>query len=223
VRIPPLDDRGAAWSAREAFLEALLDTDLPAARRVLESACQSAERSEALDSLVVPALECIGNQWEAGELALSQVYMSGRICEELIDTLPPDKGGNGAGSDSLVAIGVLEDHHSLGKRIVLSVLLASGIPVRDYGCGLGVEEMAGRSRADGIQVLLVSALMLRAALRIKALVTAVRAAGLAVKVVAGGAPFVFDRRLAAEVGADAVGYNAADAVAIVRRLLGSEQ
>jgi methanogenic corrinoid protein MtbC1 len=206
-------------SAREAFLEALLDTDLAAARRVLEAACQSAERSAALDSLVVPALERIGNQWEAGELALAQVYMSGRICEELIDTLPLDPGGNGAGSNPRVAIGVLEDYHTLGKRIVLSVLRASGIPVRDYGCGLGVEELVERSRADGIQVLLVSALMLRSALRIKDLVAELRAAGLPAKVVAGGAPFVLDRRLAEEVGADAVGYSASDAVAIVRRLL----
>jgi methanogenic corrinoid protein MtbC1 len=210
-------------SAREAFLEALLDCDLPAARRVLESACQSAERSDALDSLVVPTLERIGNLWEAGELALAQVYMSGRICEELIDTLLPGTGGDGAGPDPRVAIGAIEDHHALGKRIVLSVLRASGIPVRDYGSGLSVGELVERSRADGIQVLLVSALMLRAALRIKDLVASMRAAGLPLKVAVGGAPFVFDRRLAEEVGADAVGYSASDAVAIVRRLLGGRQ
>lgn len=210
-------------SAREAFLEALLDIDREVARRVLGSACQSAEPRDALESLVMPVLELIGNRWEAGELALSQVYMSGRICEELIETLLPDQGGHGAGCEPRAAIGVLEDHHALGKRIVLSVLRAGGIPVRDYGRGLGVDELVERSRADGIQVLLVSALMLRSALRIKDLMGALRAAGLPVKVVVGGAPFVFDRRLAEEVGADAVGYSASDAVAIVRRLLGGEQ
>ena len=122
-----------------------------------------------------------------------------------------------------MAIGVLEDRHALGKRIVLSVLRAGGIPVRDYGAGLSVEELVERTRADGIRVLLVSTLMLRSALRVKDLVDALGAAGLAVKVVAGGAPFVLDRRLAEEVGADAVGYGASDAVAIVRRLLGGEQ
>jgi methanogenic corrinoid protein MtbC1 len=210
-------------SLREAFLEALLNIDRGAARRVLKSACQSAKPGDALESLVMPVLERIGNRWEAGELALSQVYMSGRICEELIETLLPDKSGNGAGSEPRVAIGVLEDHHALGKRMVLSVLRAGGVPVRDYGCGLGVGELVERSRADGIQVLLVSALMLRSALRIKDLVAALRGAGLPVKVVAGGAPFVCDRRQADEVGADAAGYSASDAVAIVRRLLGGER
>jgi methanogenic corrinoid protein MtbC1 len=208
---------------RNAFLEALLDTDRLAAQRVLESARQPAGLGHALDSLMMPALERIGALWESGELALSQVYMSGRICEDLIDALMPDKGGNGACSEPRVAIGVLEDRHALGKRIVLSVLRAGGIPVRDYGAGLSVEELVERTRADGVRILLVSTLMLRSALRVKDLVDALGAARLAVKVVAGGAPFVLDRRLAEEVGADAVGYGASDAVAIARRLLGGEQ
>ena len=32
-------------------------------------------------------LERIGNLWEKGHCALSQVYMSRRICEELVDAL----------------------------------------------------------------------------------------------------------------------------------------
>lgn len=217
-----LTDHEAALSARKSLMEALLDIDIEAARRVLES-WQSAPPSGALDYLLVPVLECIGNRWAAGELALSQVYMSGRICEELIETLLPDMSGNGSRSDPRAAIGVLQDHHQLGKRIVLSVLRASGIPVIDYGVGLSIDELVERSRADGIQVLLVSALMLRSALLIKDLVRALRAAGLPLKVVVGGAPFLFDRRLAEEVGADAVGYSASDAVAIVRHLSGGAQ
>ena len=205
---------------RDAFLEALLDTDRLAARRALESACPAAARAGALESLMVDALERIGERWESGELALAQVYMSGRICEDLMETLLPDMGGNGAGPESRVAIGTLEDQHALGKRIVLSVLRAGGIPVRDYGAALSVQDLVERSRADGLRVLLVSTLMLRSALRIKDLVCELRAAGLEVKVVVGGAPFVLDRRLAEEVGADAVGYGASDAVRIVRGMLG---
>jgi len=205
---------------REAFLEALIETDRLAAGRVLESASRLAGPGHALDSLMMPALETIGARWESGELALAQVYMSGRICEELVERLMPDGAGNPAGGEARVAIGVVEDQHALGKRIVLSVLRAGGIPVKDYGAGLGVGELVDRSRADGTRVLLVSTLMLRSALRIKDLVRALGAARPAVKVVAGGAPFVCDRRLGDEVGADAVGVSASDAVSIVRRLLG---
>lgn len=186
--------------AREAFLDALLDTGRVAAQRVLESACQEAGPAAALDALMMPALESVGARWESGELALSQVHMSGRICEEIMEALLPFQDGSGGDGVPQVAIGVLEDYRALGKRIVLSVL-----------------------RASGIRVLLVSALMLRSALRIKDLVGALGKARLAVKVVAGGVPFVCDRRLGDEVGADAAGYSASDAVAIVRRLLGGER
>jgi hypothetical protein len=50
--------------------------------------------------------------------------MSGRICEELIETLQPEQSGHGAGSEPRVAIGVIEDHHALGKRMVLSVAIS---------------------------------------------------------------------------------------------------
>jgi len=209
----------AGVATHEAFLEALLNTDRHAARRLFDAACQPAGLGAALDSLMMPALERIGERWESGEVALSQVYMSGIICEELMEALLPCQGGSGADSQSRVAIGVLEDQHALGKRIVLSVLRASGIPVRDYGVGLSVAEMVERSRADGIRVLLVSTLMLRSALRVKDLMMALRLEGLEVQVVVGGAPFVFDRHLAEEVGADEVGYGAVDAVEIVRRLM----
>src|SRR5271157_6560472 len=98
-----------------------------AARQVLEAACRRAGPAGALDALMMPALERIGELWESGELALAQVYMSGRICEELIDALMPDSDWNGAGGEPPVAIGVLDDRHALGKRIVQSVLRASGI------------------------------------------------------------------------------------------------
>lgn len=38
---------------------------------------------------MVPALDRIGTGWENGTIALSQVYMSGRICEEVVDDLLP--------------------------------------------------------------------------------------------------------------------------------------
>ena len=36
------------------------------------------------ERLIVPALEKIGHDWDSGRVALSQVYMSGRLCEDLV-------------------------------------------------------------------------------------------------------------------------------------------
>ena len=141
-------------------------------------------------------------------------------------SLPNPNGNNGHPTQRRVIVCAGTGCVASGAYKVFQALVAqvraAGIPVRDYGCGLSVHELVERSRTDRTQVLLVSALMLRSAMRIKHLVAALRTAELPVKVVAGGAPFVFDRRLAEEVGADAVGYNASDALVIVRRLLGGK-
>ena len=81
----------------------------------------------------MPALDGIGRSWEAGDLSLSQVYMGARICEELIGE-PARVRRCRAGSDQpRVAMAALDDHHLLGKRMVLSVMRGCGFDVDDYG------------------------------------------------------------------------------------------
>jgi methanogenic corrinoid protein MtbC1 len=148
------------------------------------------------------------------------VYMGGRICEELITALLPEpdpaRHRNGT-AQPLIAMAVISDRHMLGKRIVCSVLRAAGWSVIDYGHGTA-ESLAARAISDGLDILLVSALMLPSAMDVRRLTRALSASGAGVRVVVGGAPFVFDEQLWREVGADAVGRNASDAIAIVRRL-----
>jgi methanogenic corrinoid protein MtbC1 len=117
-----------------------------------------------------------------------------------------------------VALAVLEDHHLLGKRMVLSVLRSAGVGVLDYG-SVGVAELAARAVRDGVEVVLVSALMLRSALKVKELIERLGGPARSVRVAVGGAPFRLDAELWKEVGADAVGLSAAEAPAIVAQLL----
>jgi len=110
---------------------------------------------------------------------------------------------------------VLEDHHVLGKRIVLAALHASGFSVEDFGSA-GVEELAERTVSEAVEVLLISTLMLPSALHVPVLRERIEARGSHPVIVVGGAPFRLDPRLWTEVGADAMGSNGADAIAIVR-------
>lgn len=211
---------GATHPAAEdlhAFEEALLRLDRGAARALLEAA--GPDRLRTVERLVCAALERIGAGWERGDVALSQVYMSGRICEDLVDeALPP--GAPERKAQPRMAVAVLEDHHAMGKRIVYACLRAAGYELTDYGQGVTVEEVLARVRAEGVRLLLVSTLMLPAALRVAELTRRIRAEGLPVKVLVGGAPFLFDERLWQEVGADAMGHNAAEAIALVHRFSG---
>ncbi len=116
-----------------------------------------------------------------------------------------------------MAIATLADYHFLGKRIVYSALRASGYGLLDYG-RVEVAEVVDRVKNDRIDIVLLSTLMLPSALLVREVRSAMDAAGLATRIVVGGAPFRFDARLWKEVGADAMGANASQAIELVARM-----
>jgi len=200
----------------EAFEESLLSLNRVNAKAILT---KESNRTlfEQLESIVVPTMESIGQKWEEGEVALSQVYMSGKICEEIVEELLPLSDTTRIHHPNL-AIMVYRDFHMLGKRIVLTFLQASGYTVVDYGHQSSVETIIKRLQEDKIEILLVSVLMLNSALHLKELISAIKAAGLPTKVVVGGAPFRFDTHLSQEIGADAFGKSASDIIKIIDTL-----
>jgi len=186
--------------------------------KVLEAAIRIHSPLEVIEGLIMPALEAVGEDWTAGKVALSQVYMSGRICEDLVGRLLPAVAQE-RGSFPRCAIAVLCDYHLLGKRIVLSVLRASGFNVLDYG-RMEAPALVARVLADQVDILLISVLMLPAALKVREVRAGLDALGSRTRIAVGGAPFLFDPELWREVGADAMGRSAADGEAIVRRWAG---
>ena len=165
------------------------------------------------DHLIIPAMDAIGQGWETGRISLAQVYLSGRLCEQLLEPYQPPAGARPA--QPRLAIATLEDYHLLGKRLVLAALRAGGYAVQDYGRQTA-GALAARAAAEGIEVLLISVLMLSSALRVAEVRATLTALGCPARLVVGGAPFRLDRRLWRETGADAAGGSASDAVRLVQ-------
>jgi methanogenic corrinoid protein MtbC1 len=204
-------------TTQDELVRALLSVDRLAVKRMITQLYPGIHPYRLAEILVVPALEEIGKGWEAGLYSLSQVYMSGRICEETIDlVLPPEDSHRR--NQPRMAIVVLEDHHLLGKRIVYSVLRASGFELADFG-QQNVEQLTKRIQMEKIEILLISVLMLPSALKVKNLRAALDEAGVHVKIIVGGAPFRIDRELWRQVGADAYGGNVGDAVEVVNQMI----
>ena len=199
----------------ESFERALVSVDRTEAMGVLGKALEGFDSAEILDGIMTPALERIGEKWESGEVALSQVYMSGIICEELVDEFVPKNQASKNGHPP-IGIATFEDHHSLGKRIVLSMMKAGGFAVTDYGLGVNADRLAEMAENDGIKILLVSTLMFRSALHVRDL----REKLGNMKIIVGGAPFRFDGDLWEKVGADAMGKTASEACALTRKMIG---
>lgn len=195
------------------FEQALLALDRLGAKEILIKSKSSMTLSQLLEEIIVPSMEMIGTGWEKGTVALSQVYMAGRICKEIVDEIIVPNTVYGE-NRSRIAICVLEDYHMLGKRIVYNLMRSAGYELLDYG-RVTVDELINRIKEDRIKILLLSVLMLPSAIQVKEVTDKLKQVGLNTKIIVGGAPFRFDNNLWKEVGADAMGYAASDAIEIV--------
>jgi len=186
---------------------ALLALDRVAVMRLMASEGGGSTLSR-IENVMIPALERIGTAWEEGAIALAQVYMGGRICEEVVDRLC-GSDGTVRPTQPRIALAVLEDFHLLGKRMVYATMRGAGYVVKDYW-RTDVATLIRRTVQDDIDLLLVSTLMLPSALRISAVRDGLNRAGCRARIIVGGAPFRFDDSLWRDVGADAMCRNASD-------------
>jgi len=199
---------------KEDFYNSLLYLDKLKAREILKQPSNGLKLVDLIEKIVSSSLVRIGKEWEEGIISLSQVYMAGRICEEIVDEILPP--ASFARKDiPKTAIVTFEDYHVLGKRIVYSILRASGFELDDWGIGMDLNSIVKKVKNSGIEVLLVYTLMLNSALHIKDLILKLKKENQEIKVIVGGAPFLFDDLLWKEVGAFAMGANASDAITLL--------
>ncbi|EKD84302.1 MAG: Cobalamin B12-binding protein, partial [uncultured bacterium] len=173
---------------QKLFVQALMHLDTGRCKELLVGQQAGENCSIHPEEIVVPALENIGKAWETGDLSLSQVYMSSRICEQVMEKVLP-QASTSQESSVKIAIGVIEDHHALGKRMVISSLRAAGYKPVDLGHGLKAAELVERALQEKVDILLISCLMLASAIHVKDVVEGLNRAGSRIPVIVGGAPF----------------------------------
>ena len=125
--------------------------------------------------MISPTLQNIGKKWEKGTVTLAQIYMAARICEDILDKLTSFEEIKKKDHPK-IAIATFEDHHELGKKIIKMFLQNSGYDIIDYGAGITSEDLLKKVKDDTIELLFLSTLMLRSALRIKNFVDKVKEA-----------------------------------------------
>ncbi len=197
----------------QRIVDKILKLDRVGAEEIFNKVRLQASSLHAVDTLIVPALEEIGGGWEKGTVALAQVYMGSKICEELITRFLPLAGPKYADQPRM-AIALLDDYHALGKMIISASLRANGYELHDYG-RVTAQELAQKVSDDSVRIILISTLMLRSALQIKEVKKLLTEAGSPARIIVGGAPFRFDPLLWEEVGADATGADAGEALKAV--------
>jgi 5-methyltetrahydrofolate--homocysteine methyltransferase len=176
---------------------------------------------EILDNGLIGGMNVVGDLFRRHEIFLPEVLLAARAMQKGIDLLKPLMIEEGVPAVGKVVIGTAQgDLHDIGKNLVGIMLKGAGIEVIDLGNDVSAERFVDTAVEVGAPVIGMSALLTTTMSSMKGVVDLLRERGLTGKIrtIVGGAPVSKD--FADEIGADAYGYDAANAVDQVKTLLG---
>ena len=174
-----------------------------------------------LNEGLLAGMDVVGQRFGANEIFLPEVLLSARAMNAGMDLIKPLLVAGDVPTLGKVVIGTIKgDLHDIGKNLVGIMLRGAGYEVIDLGADVAAEKFVDTADAEGAQVIGLSALLTTTMSGMKDVVELVKTKGLEgkVKVIVGGAPL--SQAFADDIGADGYGYDASNAVDIVKNLAG---
>jgi corrinoid protein of di/trimethylamine methyltransferase len=171
-----------------------------------------------IDESMIPAMEAIGKEFEAGRVFVPNLLLSARAMKSALDILKPLMLAGQTTTLGTVVIGTVKgDLHDIGKNLVASMLEGRGFKVVNLGTDVSKERFIEAAKENNADIIAMSALLTTTMDYMKEVVDAVKADGLRVKTMIGGAPVTAE--FAASIGADGFSTNANEAVEVAKKLL----
>jgi methanogenic corrinoid protein MtbC1 len=188
-----------------------LDGIVPLVRACLD---EGLKPEEIIEDGISKGLEIVGSKFESGEYFLADLIMAGEVVQEAMPVLKQKMDPGSSGKGKVILATVAGDIHEIGKNIVGMILSANGYEVIDLGVDVPASKIVETAKATGAALIGLSALLSTMVGSIKDVVDTSRAAGLRdkMKIVIGGA--CTSKDLCSEMGADAYGETAIDALRI---------
>ncbi len=169
-----------------------------------KAALEEIEPLEVINKVIVPALDHVGAEFEVGRMFLPQLMMSAETVKQSFAAVKERIEASGQRPEmkgKILVATVKGDIHDIGKNIVKVLLENYGYEVVDLGKDVPPELIVKTLKEEDIHLCGLSALMTTTVVSMEETIKAIRAAGLGVKVWAGGA--VMNKEYAEMIGADA--------------------
>lgn len=167
-----------------------------------------------VNEMIIPALNKVGEDYEARKIYLPQLLMSAEAAKSAFEVIKSaSKRSEIKGKQKILLATVKGDIHDIGKNIVKLILENYGYDVVDLGKDVSPEKIVGEARRLSADVVGLSALMTTTLSAMEESVSLVKKELPNCKIMVGGAVLTAD--YADEIGAD---FYASDAMAAVRWL-----
>lgn len=167
-------------------------------------------------------LELVGEQFEDGTYFLADLVMAGEVVKEAMPILKEKLDKEASTKKGKVVLATVSgDIHEIGKNIVGMLLSVNGYEVIDLGVDVSTEKILEAVKTSGSRLVGLSVLLSTMVGSIKEVVDTMTEAGLKdkVKIAIGGA--CTSEQLKEEMGADAYGETAIQAIKIFDELQAS--
>jgi len=186
------------------LVQKALDAGIPTARILNEG--------------LIAAMEKLGVMFKNNEVFIPEVLVAARAMHAGLARLEPLLVRDGIEPKGVVVIGTVKgDLHDIGKNLVSMMLRGAGYKIVDLGADVGPEAFVQAVKIHHAHIVALSALLTTTMVQMKNVVDALRAAGLTIPVIIGGAPVTLD--FAKKITASGYAPDAASGVEEVRRLL----
>jgi len=198
----------ALMGGRKAEVEALVD----------KAIAEGLPTRRILNEGLIAGMEKLGELFKNNEVFIPEVLVAARAMNAALVKLEPLLTKEGIEPKGCVVIGTVKgDLHDIGKNLVSMILKGAGYRMIDLGADVPPEKFVEAAKSHRADVVALSALLTTTMVQMKAVITALQAAGLDVPVIVGGAPLTAE--YAGQIGARGYAPDAASAVDVVRRLI----
>jgi len=169
---------------------------------------------------LLSAMDLVGERFGEGEIFIPQVIWSAKAMQAGMDLLRPHFTEGQQQKSARIIIGTAQgDIHDIGKNLVGMMLEGAGFEVVDLGVDIKPEQFVEKAVEEKADIIAVSALLTTTMMSMAEVVSLKNEKALSsLKVIIGGAPLSLN--FCKEIGADAYGVDAMDAVAQVKELMG---
>jgi 5-methyltetrahydrofolate--homocysteine methyltransferase len=174
-----------------------------------------------LDVGLLDGMATVGERFKTHEIFLPDVLLAAKAMYVGMDLLKPLLITEDVPSLGRVVIGSIHgDLHDIGKNLVGIMLKGAGFEIIDLGNDVPPQRFVEEADTQDAGVIGMSALLTTTMQGMKTVVDLVQQRGLdgRIRTIVGGAPVTAD--FARQIGADAYGFDAANAVDRVKELMG---
>jgi len=170
---------------------------------------------DVINTVIIPSLNKIGNDFEIGKAYLPQLLMSADAAAAAFEVVKTkiDRKTASVGEPVVLAT-VKGDIHDIGKNIVKVVLESYGFDVVDLGKDVAPDVVCDSVASTGAKLVGLSALMTTTVPAMEETIKLVRERYPDVKIIVGGA--VLTEEYASVIGADYYAADAMDAAKVAR-------